>query len=287
MDYSIGEIQSKLLETFIAFDDFCKRHGIKYFITGGTLIGAVRHHGFIPWDDDIDVWMLPDDYDRFCSFRGNVEGHYDIMDDRDDHYWLFSLAKFVDTETTLWESEEYPCITGIYVDIFPLRESNAENAVKLINRYVECTEILKRAMKHYSFNIILSYIRKKDVNNLLGALKDIFYYIPRYKRFRKEYEDCLEEIKRTKGNKYICCDGSFGEKEVYDKEWFEKTVILKFESMEVDAPSEYHRMLTQLYGDYMQLPPEEKRISFHPHYFVDLNRRWTKDEIKEYKRIYG
>ena len=100
--------KNKLLETFKAFIEFCNEHGIKYYACGGTLIGAVRHQGLIPWDDDIDVWMMPDDFKKFCSCRGKIQGHYDIMDGRDDNYWLLSVAKFVDVDTTLWEEEEYP-----------------------------------------------------------------------------------------------------------------------------------------------------------------------------------
>ena len=135
MNNSEIEYKKKLLETFKAFDAFCRKHDINYYAAYGTLIGAVRHKGLIPWDDDIDVLMLPDDYNKFCSYRGNVDGHYDIVDSRDENYWLLTLAKFVDMNTTLWEMEEYPCVTGVYIDIFPLYENDHDQAVKLKTQY--------------------------------------------------------------------------------------------------------------------------------------------------------
>ena len=147
------EVQFKrvLIETFTAFDKFCRVHGIKYFAAYGTLIGAVRHKGLIPWDDDIDVWMLPEDYEKFCSYRGNVDGHYEIMDSRDENYWLLSLAKFVDADTTLWEYEHFPCITGVYIDVFKLNYCDVSVAVSLRKEYDRTSYNLTYAMMHHTF----------------------------------------------------------------------------------------------------------------------------------------
>ena len=141
--------KNKLLETFKAFIEFCNEHGIKYYACGGTLIGAVRHQGLIPWDDDIDVWMMPDDFKKFCSYRGKIQGHYDIMDGRDDNYWLLSVAKFVDVDTTLWEEEEYPCVTGVYIDVFPLYECDSQNALQQKHKHDEFEFFFKHSMRHY------------------------------------------------------------------------------------------------------------------------------------------
>lgn len=275
--------KSVLVETFMAFDNFCKRHEIRYYAAYGTLIGAVRHNGLIPWDDDIDVWMPRKDYERFLTFRGNVEGHYDIMDSRDENYWLLSLAKFVDTDTTLWEFEHYPCLTGVYIDVFPLYECNADTAMVLRREYDETSFKLTYAMANHTVGQFVTLLARRDIRTFAKYLKDSLYYRPRYKKYLQDYMSVVQRIKDSKGNMYVAFDGLYQEREIYKKEWLASIVKLPFEDMEVDAPIGYHEILTQVYGDYMQLPPEEKRVSHHNHYFIDLHRRWTIDEIKEYK----
>lgn len=274
----------KLIETFKVFDKFCKSHNLRYFVAYGTLIGAVRHHGLIPWDDDIDVLMLPDDYKKFCSYKGKVGGHYDIVDSRDENYWLLTLAKFVDMNTTLWEMEEYPCVTGVYIDVFPLYENNYDQAVKLKAQYEKFAVLLRRSMMHYSFNKIWSLLYNGRILTLWKVLKDIIHNFVMHSYFRKKYDHYLNKVQNARGDYYVCYEGDYKEREIYPKEWFDKTMKIPFEDMMIDIPVEYDKMLTKIYGDYMQLPPEEKRVSHHPHYFLDLDRRWTIDEIKNYKK---
>lgn len=284
MDSIDNRFKNALLVTFNAFDEFCRVHDIKYFAAYGTLIGAVRHNGLIPWDDDIDVWMLPNDYEKFRSYRGKVGGHYEIMDDRDENYWLFSLAKFVDTDTTLWESEHFPCITGIYIDIFPLKECDLESGISLRREYDKTSYNLTYALAQHPFSQFLTLLLKGNLKMIVEYAKEKFYYRPRCKELQKAYDACVKKIEESKGNMYASFDGPYGIKEIFKEEWFFDIKRAKFESFEINIPSGYHEILLQLYGDYLQLPPEEKRVSHHSHYFLDLDRRWTIDEIKAYKR---
>lgn len=284
MENSVRAYKQKLSETLKAFDKFCNENNIKYYTAGGSLIGAVRHKGQIPWDDDIDVWMLPEDYDRFCSFRGKVKGHYDIMTEEDENYWLRLLVKFVDTDTTLWEVEEYPCITGVYIDIFPLYECRAEEALNQKATFDKYLSFFRHSLKRYSIRKVLSSIYHGQFRLFIEITKDVFYYRPMHPFYQRRYDRFLREIKNDKGDKFVSYAGDYGAREIFDKNLFIDTVRLPFEDMDISAPAEYHRLLTQLYGDYMQLPPKEKRISNHPHYFMDVEKRWSKKEIKKYKR---
>lgn len=286
MDLTDSLFKKKLIETFRAFVAFCDAHGIRYYTCYGALIGAVRHQGLIPWDDDIDVWMTADDYKKFLSFRGKVDGHYDIMDERDENYWLHCLAKFVDTDTSMWEVVEYPCVTGVYIDIFPLYECDSKEAWQQKLEYERYLRLFRRSMRHYSFKRVISPLCRGHIQPFIENMKDILYYKPMNGVFHRRYEAFLNKIQNEKGDCYVAYSGDYGQKEIYKKEWFRDVVKLKYEGMEVDAPKEYHAILTQLYGDYMQLPPVEKRISNHPHYFLDLDRRWTAEEIKKYKKYH-
>lgn len=276
--------KKKLLETFKAFDAFCKKNGIRYFACGGTLIGAVRHQGLIPWDDDVDVWMLPEDFKKFCSFKGKVGGHYDIMDERDENYWLHLLAKFTDKDTTLWEVEEFPCVTGVYIDIFPLYECAAEDAIIRKNKFDKFLAFFWHSMRHYSFKSVLSPLFHGDILRFYKIMKDILCYKPLHNYYNHKYKRFLSEITKGHGDKYVSYAGDYGKGEIFEKELFKEIIQLKYEDMEIDAPKDYDKILRQLYGDYMKLPPVEKRVSNHPHYFMDLNSRWTKEDIREFKK---
>ena len=276
--------RQKLIETFKAFDLFCKKNGIKYYAAFGTLIGAVRHNGIIPWDDDVDVWMLSEDYERFCSLRGKVEGHYEILTEEDKDYWLHLLVKFVDTETTLWEAEEYPCVTGVFIDVYALYECPSEDSPKRKLVFDKYLSFFRHSMMHYSLRKVLSPLYHGRFLEFYVILKDVLYYKPMHPFLLRKYNRFIERIKNEKGDTYICYAGDCGDREIFKKEYLQDVVRLPFEGMEIEAPAEYHKVLIQIYGDYMQLPPEEKRVANHPYYFMDLDRRWEIDEIRKFKR---
>ncbi len=283
MDNTEKQFKKKLIATFYEFDNFCKSHGIKYFAAYGTLIGAIRHKGLIPWDDDIDVWMLPEDYNKFCNLKGKVDGHYDIVDSRDEGYWLYDLAKFVDTNTTLWEFESLPCITGIYIDVFPLAACSMPFAIEIKKLYDKASYLVERSRMKHSNNELINIFRQHDWRELKFFIYDIIcmpFMKNVWKRRHNEYQN---EIKNGKGDMLISYEAMCREKNIFEKQWFENVEFADFENIKITIPSGYDKILTQLYGNYMELPPEEKRISHHSHYFLDLERRWTINEIKELK----
>ena len=273
--------KEKLLETFRAFDAFCKKHEMKYYAAYGTLIGAVRHHGIIPWDDDIDVFMTREDYEKFCSFRGNVDGHYDIMDINDKNYWLLSLAKFVDTDTTLWEHESLPLVLGVYIDVFPLDETSSENSLTYKADYDKYSLLVARSMMRHPIKQLLRGLVHPCSE--IKMLKDIFVHRHKASLYRTQYDSLVQKLKLQRGNYFVSYDGPYGVGEIMNKEWFARTISLPFEDMTIEAPIGYDSILRKIYGDYMQLPPENKRVSHHSHYFLDLNKRWTLEEISKIK----
>lgn len=270
--------RKKLIETFDAFDSFCKKNDIKYYAAYGTLIGAVRHKGLIPWDDDIDVYMLRPDYERFCSLKGKVGRHYDIMDIHNDNYWLLSLAKFVDMNTTLWEFEHYPLILGVYIDVFPLDETDSNDSLEGKREYDKLALMVNRAMKRHS---IKQYIKSwNHPKRLLSFLLDSFYHRLQLNKYMQKYMGCVDKIKMVKGANLVSYEGPYGVGEIMPKQWFDETIELPFEGRTIQAPLKYDEILKRIYGDYMKMPPEEKRVSHHGHYFVDLSKKMTIDEIK-------
>ena len=143
-----------ILDILKAFMQICDRHGLRYYCCAGTAIGAVRHHGIIPWDDDIDVIMPRPDYDRLLEIA-KVEdfGKYEIISPYSDPTYPLFFSKLSDRTTTLIEERERPCVIGLYVDIFPLdaTDDDVEKAKMLKAKYTKIINRLNAVSTHNSF----------------------------------------------------------------------------------------------------------------------------------------
>lgn len=273
------EYQEKLLKTFKVFAQFCKDNDLTYYAAYGTCLGAVRHHGFIPWDDDLDVYMLRSDYDRMLSLRKQLKDTiYWISDYRDgDH--PYSFAKFYSTDCSVWELQQFPFIIGPWVDIFPIdRWENNQEAERLYDKYCLSKWNYRKALSSQGWGeIIHDIIHFNGFNGLIKLVKKCFYS-PFKSSFLKKalfYEDCIRDFKGSKLKAWTEV-----KEEVYEPEWFSQTLELPFEDITIPVPVGYKEYLTHRYGDYLQLPPEEKRVPHHNLFFVDLNKTLTIEQIK-------
>lgn len=279
--------KEKLVEAMKNFDQFCTQHNLNYFACSGTAIGAIRHKGFIPWDDDIDVLMLREDYQKLIANRGELEGSgYSIKTLGDEEY-IYSYAKFIDDSTTLIEMESYPnCVIGVFIDIFPLDEVSGdirEIALKKQN-YNIAYRYFQDTYQTLSFRSILSSLYRMNFTRL----KNLFLM-----RLPKIGDEIKNELRTAfiEYDKEWCKDkGEFimshacvykVEKEMFKKEWFHKYIYMEFENIKVRIPYMYDEYLTQLFGDYMTPPPEDKRISTHCHYYLNLRERLTIEEVQD------
>lgn len=279
-----AEYKRILVRTLQAFDKFCTDHRLRYFATGGTAIGAVRHKGIIPWDDDIDVAMIREDYDRFISLKNELKNSkYEIVDPSNPGYYL-SYAKFVDKTTTLWEVEQYEFVIGVFIDVFPL--NHVEDNIERIKDYQK--EFLTTCYCHFGGYQNLFCKSNLKYLSLLHPRR-IYYWLYllnlkiRKKYYSKRFWEYEAQLRASKGNRLLNYDTQYAmEKELFKSEWFEKQIRVPFEDTEICLMGGYDEYLTQMFGDYMTLPPVEQRISHHYHYFLDLDRRWSLNEIKSY-----
>ena len=277
-----------LLNTMKRFIKLCEEHNINYFGSGGTVLGAVRHQGLIPWDDDIDVYMLRNDYEKFLSLKNQIKGSgFEICTIDDKNYYL-PYAKFCNANTTIWERKDLPYIMGVFIDIFPLDECNGD-VEQIRNKRKTFGDIFEKyfySIKKLDTQKVIEYWKSGYKKRCLAIIKEFtLLHMPgNQDYYKKNVLDYIEMIKGGKGNFLFHIFFTYDvEKEIFKKEWFEDYIELPFEDFKIRVAKGYKEYLIQMFGDYMTPPPPEKQKSRHFHYFVDLDKRYSLAEIKKLK----
>ena len=275
----LSEHQQVLLKTYKEFLLFCDQNNLPFFAAYGTMIGAIRHHGFIPWDDDIDVFMFRKDYDRFVELRNSMKGDlYKIADCKDGES-PYPFAKFYTTEGTIWEYSQFPFIIGPWIDVFPLDEGSMEDekSNKVFEKFHKTMWEYRKAIAYASWRDISSDFL--HLNMMEGTMKLIkkLRYAPFKKKYIREIEHIWDEIRAIKSDTLRGYSIALST-EVFSKSWFKESIEVPFEDTVMPVTIGYHECLTYLFGNYMQLPPEDKRVG-HLVYFMDLKNTLTRNEI--------
>lgn len=257
---SLEEMQQVYLELLAEFDAMCHFHGLRYDLAGGSLLGAVRHGGFIPWDNDIDVCMPRPDYERMLKLRleGKLElpAMRDLIMDRNDsfarHFGRF-IRKDVRRVTDMAEESDCPFIG---MDIFPV---DGLPKGDLAFRW-QCFRV--RQLRRF----LLTSVEKTGTSRrgaLAAKIKDLYRPLLRkigpYRIARKLDRVCAE-VPYEKAEFVGAISGMYGHKERWRKADMLPQTKLKFEDLQASAFANYDIYLKNLYGDYMRLPPEEKRV---------------------------
>lgn len=288
MESETPRIQNGILDVFKFLKTFLEKHNLRYVACGGTVLGAVRHQNFIPWDDDMDIYMTRDDYNRLLSLRDEIRAAgYDIVSDADDGYYL-PYAKVMDSQTTLWECKRYPFVIGCYfIDIFPL--DNVEGTdMEILNMQMESRKIFAKygiAVSHYTLYDLCKAFYDLKRSRVKAICKSWIYGEKTRKRTLAKFKQFIASNASANSDKCVCITQWEGR--VFQKKWFEEIMEVPFADTTIIIPREHDKYLSLLYGDYMTPPPPEKRISQHSHYFVDFNHRLTIEQIKEIKKKHG
>ena len=270
MDFTqeqLDAIHEKGIELMRLFVSVCEKKGYKYWLIGGTLLGAVRHKGYIPWDDDIDICMPRSDYEKFAE-----EAQKELPDwcfvqtvDTDPEY-LLNIMKLRNNNTTYVETKlSHTNINhGMYIDIFPI-DNYYESGIK---RKIFKTK--RQIFDSYIRSLYFGYQETKKSKIAKTILKLMYSETSDVIKAR---DRLFSNVKKTG----VICNysGAWGEKEVFPEEWFSETVKMQFEGIDVNVPAEYDKILTKMYGDYMQLPPEDKRKPHHELSAFDLDKPYT------------
>lgn len=246
------DLLRKLLEV-------CQKHKIRAFAAFGTLLGAVRHKGFIPWDDDLDVWMLRDDYNTFLSLASKeFDSPYFVQTALNDSDYYCPFARLRNSYTTGYlVSGKNQCNNGIYIDIIPIDMTEKRLFVEKIKRgWINICNVMTNA---YVYNVNPSLITR--VANKVLHWK-VLKYDP---KFIFRYVDKLAQRNYVKSKKVgisIYRPYSF-KKNVFDIDAFNETIYLPFENIVIPVPLGYDHILNVIYGDYMEFPPLASRGKWH------------------------
>lgn len=270
----MNKLQNCILEVFKEIDKICTQNDINYYAIGGTCIGAVRHKGFIPWDDDLDIAMPRKDYEKFLKIAPEllpsnlkIRGLYDSEHQED------MIVKVHDVTTTFIENFaiQFPDrYVGIWVDIMPL--DGLPNNILFRKIHFRKIKLLNKLNAHRRMNVEIYHTSPKSIF-VWKAIKTILDLFP-YDYFTKKYEECLKQY--SFDDSVWSCYGWSGrcEQISFKAEGFRKAVVMKFEDYHMRVPERYDEFLTTMFGDYMNLPSEEERIAKHEA-FIDLNESYT------------
>ena len=259
---TLQEIQKTELELLLKYDAVCREKGLRYSLGGGTLLGAIRHRGFIPWDDDIDVMMPRPDYEAFLQICRTEAVPFRLVtyETVEGYYGLF--AKIWDPATVIQdEVMDVPYEIGVNMDVFPIDGLGASER--------EALKIFKKtAWNREMLNAVLwkRYFRSKTHSILVEPIRLTMFVLSRFtdpkKLLRQVDEENLKHPFEDAAYAGCVC-GSYREQEIMTKETFENYIDTEYEGHSLKAIRNYDEYLTKHYGDYMQLPPEEKRQTHH------------------------
>lgn len=258
------------LDMIQEFDRLCRKNNITYWVYFGTLLGAVRHQGFIPWDDDVDIMMPRKDFDRLMSMTSAEFGARDpyfLQNINTDPTYSKYLQRFRRSDTTAVTRDDLTCLRehpknaaynmGLNLSIFPLDDCpSSDLAFKL-----------RKKLAYLIMGVEYRASQPADEKPIQHKICDFLHTLLGPRFFVRAVYRCFR-VKKTTSPMVTCLDGFYPDPHYWHREDFRETVMLPFENIQVRAPVGYDRLLTERYGNYMEFPPEAERKEKHDCYMT-------------------
>ena len=268
-NYDIRPLQLRILKNLLAVDKVCNEHNLRYYIMAGTMLGAVRHKGFIPWDDDLDIGMPRADYDLLmANAKEWLPKPYEAVCAENDKEYPLPFAKVQDADTTLIERMHLKYLGGVYIDIFPL-DGVPESRMAQRMHFA----------KYEFYKRVLYLIHRDPYKHGKGPSS----WIPLLCRKLFTLTGAQESIRKVM-KKYdfdqstLVCDYDDGMKGIMSKDILGTPTPILFENEEVWGVQKYDVYLSQKYGDYMTIPKQSGQRQHNFHY-LDLNKPYREFEV--------
>lgn len=287
-DFTVSEKRKKIWKVQIdlikELHRICEKYNLKYFASNGTLLGVIRHNGFVPWDDDVDIVMPRKDYDKLMEVaKEECEYPFFLQTAANEEEYFRNYARLRNCETTAMPFRDWnkKSCNGIFIDIFPLdgySENKFKNSIQqfrfklncaLANTYIYYPDFEDNGLvRKVLYTISKVYCKMFKYTSLLNKIEKI--------RTKVSYEKASTIYEVTHGGKFM----------VFPKKFYENATYMDFEYIKLPVPAEYDQILKKHYGDYMQLPPKEERGQHHTILFdpeksyTEYIGKMTKEEAK-------
>lgn len=281
-----AKYNTKLIGIVNEIKTICDENNIRWFVGYGACIGAVRHKGCIPWDDDIDVCMPRPDYDRFleaCKKRQSDD--YELVKLPESPDFFEHFARMYDKNSTLYFYKQLKHVGGIFIDIFPLdgagndiKDKKVAKNLKHINFW---QAILHQSHFYHSCSQRLGYLMKGKLSLYIVVLLTTIFRKKFQKISLQKIEQALMKYPYATSDYVMFYERTYGLKNMIRKEWIMDTILVPFENIQVPIPKNYHAYLTSIYGDYMTPPPEDKRDARHVFAYLNMERRLSYNELMD------
>ena len=263
-EVSLNEMKEFEFDILVTFKKICEKYKLRYSLAYGTLLGAVRHSGFIPWDDDVDIMMPRDDYQRFLEVieQETKDSNLKIAAPEITNNYLLPLAKLYNKKTRLVQhyGQNEGIELGVYIDIFVvdgLPDVDAKAFYKRCELLRRLWALSIRDTNAPSRNVVTKIIRNIVAVpfHIIGANKILIKYVETAQKYSHNSTQCAGVVLYGEGI----------EKEIMPREAFDNMEVITFEGEDFLVIDKYENYLKNMYGDYMKLPPIDQRVSKHPH----------------------
>lgn len=269
----LKEMQACQLRILLEFQKVCKMNDIRFYLAFGTCLGAVRHHGFIPWDDDIDLFMRIEDFNKLQEIQDQLPSQLYLQTHAKEQEYGLPIARIRDSSTTLIEADhcDRDINQGVYIDIYPLfycKENNISFKLSIIESFV---------CRLFTYNAPPN--NKRTISTVVS-----FFLLHVFPNSTKEKiaNYLYKKIISQKKTQYVSNFPDISQGKRYLDEWFEEPVMADFEGYVMPLPTNASEFLKYYFHDYMQLPPESERQVHHQYLFTDFKNSYLKYKGIEY-----